>query len=89
MKIEQMQFSKKNQWELIRSEEPVSNANLILVFGERMLLEKPEWFNSLREKYPKASIVTTSTSGEIVQTQVYNDTISATVIEFEKVGLFL
>jgi len=88
MKIEQIQFSKKNQWEIIRSEEPVSNANLILVFGERMLLEKSEWFNSLREKYPKASIVATSTSGEIVQTQVYDDTISATVIEFEKAGLF-
>jgi len=88
MKLEQVQFSKAKQWEIVRTDGTISNPNLILVFGERMLLEQVEWFDSLKKKYPNACIVSTTTSGEILQTEVYDDTISATVIQFEKASIY-
>ncbi|MBL7973355.1 MAG: FIST C-terminal domain-containing protein, partial [Candidatus Kapabacteria bacterium] len=65
----------------------VSAPQLILVFGNRMELEKPETFNQLRTFYPTGSIVIASTSGEILDNQVYDNSIVVTAIEFEKTNV--
>ncbi len=63
------------------------NPQVVLVFGERKKLKNPLYFDKLREKFPKANIVTGSTSGEILGKNVYDKTIVATAIQFEKTAL--
>lgn len=59
-------------------------AQLVLVFGDRPLLEADGALASLRELYPSARVVACSTSGEIIDTEVSVDHLAATAICFEK-----
>jgi hypothetical protein len=61
-----------------------SAAQLVLAFGERSLLDDPGRYNQLREQYPTAAIVVNSTSGEIYDDKVSDNSIVLTAIEFEK-----
>ncbi|GAB2543815.1 FIST signal transduction protein [Spirosoma aerophilum] len=61
-----------------------SAAQLVLAFGERSLLDDPDRYLQLREQYPTAAIVVNSTSGEIFEDKVSDDSIVVTAIEFEK-----
>jgi len=60
------------------------NCQLVFVFGAPQLIIAPEIYNYLKINYPAASIVFGSTSGEIIGSDVYDDSIVATAIEFEK-----
>lgn len=85
MKISQTKFVDSKWIELSRQETFLNeNANLILAFGERKLLESYNLYNSLKEKYPKAEIIINSTSGEIYEDCVHDDSIIVTAIQFEK-----
>ena len=59
-------------------------ADLVLVFGKRQLLENKDRFYEIRSFYPVADIVMCSTSGEILDIEVFDDTIVTTAIQFEK-----
>jgi hypothetical protein len=85
MKLNQSVF-KDQAWTFI-SETPgflADNAQLVLAFGERFLLEKLDLYDQLRALYPIADIVINSTSGEIYQDKVHDDSVIVTAIEFEK-----
>jgi hypothetical protein len=64
--------------------EPFEDANLVLVFGDRFLLDKPGIYDNFKKAYPQAPVVFCSTSGEIQGTEVYDDTIAVTAIAFKK-----
>ncbi|GAA4405066.1 FIST N-terminal domain-containing protein [Nibrella viscosa] len=59
----------------------------MLAFGERKLLETENVYDYLRELYPAADIIINSTSGEIYQNQINDDSIVVTAIEFEKTNI--
>ena len=82
MKIQQLQFTKHSGWEpnLNTSLKP----ELVLAFGSRTLLEDPSHFSYLKSLYSSANIISCSTSGEIYNTSVLDDSISVVAIEFEK-----
>ena len=61
-----------------------TNAGLVLCFGAKSLLSGDSVFAMLKEKFPKAEIAICSTSGEIFHTEVMDDTLSITAIEFEQ-----
>lgn len=61
-----------------------SRAQLVFAFGERRLLETLPVYDHLRERFPVADIVINSTSGEIYNDRVWDDSIAVTAIEFEK-----
>lgn len=56
--------------------------NLVLCFGSRPLLARTEIDALIRQKFPDAEIVSCSTSGEIFHTEIMEETISITAIEF-------
>ncbi len=88
MKIIQQKWSANNGWETLRTDAVApADCNLVIVFGERDLLAKPDFFSHLRTKYPVAQIIMNSTSGEIIDTQVNDETISLTAIQFEKTNM--
>jgi hypothetical protein len=62
---------------------PAVDPQLVFVFGAPDRLRDPARFGELRARYPRSSMVGCSTAGEIVGTQVFDDSIVATAIEFE------
>ena len=61
--------------------------SLVLGFGEKNLLINDNLYSQLKDRYPNAQIVICSTSGEIYDEQVYDNTVVVTAIEFEKTPL--
>ena len=90
MKLEQKKWSSFRGWEPLRCDEGMTSAdaNLVMVFGSRDLLDNPSLYNQIAKSYPTANIVMNSTSGEIIDTQVNDETLSLTAIYFEKTTIF-
>jgi hypothetical protein len=85
MKINQQTFSEKKGWETVRNDNfDPGSCNFALAFGSREIISKSEAFNYIKKCYPNAHILLNSTSGEITDTYVTDDTISLTGILFEK-----
>ncbi len=61
----------------------LSDAQLLLVFGERRLLRETGLLQELTTAYPAAELVGCSTSGEICATDVTDCTIVATAVRFD------
>ena len=57
---------------------------LVLVFGNRYMLESEHIFDEVKDLFPYANIVFGTTSGEIIDDKVLDGTIVLTAIEFEK-----
>nr|WP_299074162.1 FIST N-terminal domain-containing protein [uncultured Allomuricauda sp.] len=82
MKINQAKRLKGGKWEFNQNvplKEP-----LVLVFADRYQLESKDIFNEVKELYPDGHLVFGSTSGEIMETNVYDESIVLTAIEFEQ-----
>jgi hypothetical protein len=82
MTVEQHLWTKQQGWQSIRNAGGCRHPHLVLGFGGREVLANPEHYTTLRERYPDAEILLCSTSGEILETSVYDDTLSVTAIEF-------
>lgn len=57
---------------------------LVLVFGNRYMLESKDIFTEVRDLFPDGHIVFGTTSGEIIDDTVLNESVVLTAIEFEK-----
>lgn len=70
----------------ISGTKPVNDdqAQLIICFGSKSLLMDPRQIGQLDAKFPNASKVYCTTSGEIYNDNVCDDSIVATAIQFEK-----
>lgn len=82
MKLEQNKWSESALWDNVP--EMSFAADLVLVFGKRQLLENSDRFDEIRSFYPAADIIVCSTAGEILDIEVFDDTIVTTAIHFEK-----
>ncbi|MBU2996692.1 FIST C-terminal domain-containing protein [Cellulophaga baltica] len=83
MKTVQVHKLKGNKWNFISEKQELKDP-LVLVFGNRFLLESPTIYNDVKELFPSGNIVFGSTSGEIINENVHDDSIVITAIEFEK-----
>jgi len=73
-----------NAWKEYPSDLNAEKSQLVLVFGAFACIVKPDVYQHLKSTYPNADIVFASTSGEIINDSVYDDSAVATAIEFEK-----
>ncbi|MBC7864784.1 MAG: FIST C-terminal domain-containing protein [Bacteroidia bacterium] len=88
MKIIQKKFSYENGWEILRDDNfDVSLCNFVLVFGSRQLLDTDLIFETVSKEYTNAVILLNSTAGEIIDTQVNDNSVSLTAMYFEKTEL--
>ncbi|MDQ5929463.1 MAG: hypothetical protein QG594_1242 [Bacteroidota bacterium] len=83
MKIIQASKEINQEWHYFQEKKTLNNP-LVLVFGNRYLLEKTEQIEMIRAEFPYKHLVFGSTSGEIVDCNVTDDSITVTAIEFEK-----
>lgn len=83
MKIVQAKKTKETDW-VFKSEKIALQNPLVLVFGDRFLLEEDSCYNDVRALFPNGHIVMGSTSGEILNDRISEKSIVLTAIDFEK-----
>jgi hypothetical protein len=88
MDILQKKFSGLKGWETLKKShlEP-SQFELVLVFGSTEMLSRKTIYEQIKNEFCSAQILASSTSGEILGTEVNDETISLTAIRFEKTKL--
>jgi hypothetical protein len=82
MKITQKQYT-SGSWNDINVNADSNKVQLVLVFGAKELVKQPERYDEIRGMFPNSSIIMCSTSGEILGSQVYDDTLTLTAVEFD------
>ena len=84
MKTEQRQWTAEGGWQELKTAGIGNSADLVFVFGSRKILEDASKFDEVKRFYPSAHIVLGSTSGEILEDLVYDDSLAVTAVDFEK-----
>lgn len=84
MRIEQLYWNVMDGWHSVRKNGGLQEPQLALYFGATQALALDDHFNYLKTRYPSAQLVGCTTAGEIIEEEVYDDTIVATAVEFEK-----
>ena len=59
-----------------------SSAQLVLAFGSKQLFSQAKMYEDIRTKFPNAEIALCSTSGEIYEDKVFDDSVSLIAVEF-------
>jgi len=83
MHVDQRKWSASSGWQDMAPGGAGHQAQLVLLFGATTRLENPDALRELRTSYPDALIVGCSTAGEICGTEVNDDTLVATAVNFE------
>jgi len=87
MKLEQIKWNTPDDFQIYKSNDGFKAANLVLIFGSRKLISNDNFIDSIRQRYPLAYLIGCSTSGEIYDTQVVDDTLISTAISFESTAI--
>ena len=87
MKIEQKKWTSENGWKTLSSGSFTEPPEFVLLFGGNAPLKDKARFDEVRSWYPKSHIISASTAGEIIETEVSDDTLVLTAIKFEKTTL--
>lgn len=83
MKTVQLKREANNDFEYL-SEKQNLKEPLVLVFGNRILLQSKTIYEEIKALFPDGHIVFGSTSGDIISNTVTDNTLTITAIEFEK-----
>jgi len=84
MKIEQTKWNAAAGWTPAPTGRLAESAQLVLVFGATAILRTPALVAPITQFYPKAHILGCSTAGEICGTEVLDETLVVTAVQFEK-----
>lgn len=84
MKVEQMKWTSRSNWQTMSGALSGKKAQLVLGFGDRFLLSNSERFNELKQFYPDAHIILASSSGNIQNINLDEESIVTTALAFEK-----
>ena len=83
MTTEQRKWTKEKGWEIVSNNNLKENAQVVFLFGDSLLLKDPQNFNQVKEFYPNAHILSGSTAGEIIGTQVLDNSLVVTAVYFQ------
>lgn len=84
MKFQQFEKKKNDPWTPLKNDNLTLKNPLVLVFGNRHILEKTDVYTDVKALFPDGEIIFGSTAGEIIGAQVLDDSLTLTAIEFEK-----
>src|SRR5258706_13431730 len=84
MKIEQVRWTQSGAWEPNAPHALGGSAQLIFAFGGAPIIERKDLLSELKRIYPAANLIGCSTAGHIFDTQVSDDPLVVTAVEFEK-----
>jgi len=87
MTTEQKKWTKDSGWITISDNNLKDSAQLVFLFGDTSLLKDPKNLETVKSFYPNAHIVSGSTAGEIIGTQVLDNSLVVTAVHFQDTGL--
>jgi len=87
MTTEQRKWTKEKGWEIISNNNLKDKAQIVFFFGDSALLKDPQNFQRIKSFYPNAHILSGSTAGEIIGTQVSDNSLVVTAVYFENTAL--
>lgn len=80
-------YTTEGGWSVSSFPEGDSSQTLVLVFGATAYLDDTRPIQALLDAYPQAHVVGCSTSGEIHQDTIHDDSLTVAVVRFEKATL--
>lgn len=83
MKLETFYFTQSQGWSVPAFPQLDSPQTLVIVFGSPMFGTQENPFEALQRAYPNAYFLGCSTSGEIFQTEIRDQSLSVAVMQFE------
>ncbi len=83
MRIEQNKWTSENGWAKTNHNGLGESAQLVLLFGSRALLSDRSLSDEVKTFYPQAALVGCSTSGEILDVEVSDESLVLTAIALE------
>ena len=89
MKVAQYRWTKDEGWNPGLDTGDIDSPDVAFVFGARPLLQDGEQLNALRGRFQDAIVLGGSTSGEIIDEEVLDDSLVVSAIKFEKTELKL
>lgn len=87
MKIEQRKWTKEAFWQKVSDSNLKDLAQLVFLFGDTTLLKDASIFEEIKSFYPNANIISGSTAGEIIGTQVLDGSLVVTGVYFNNTTL--
>lgn len=84
MHVEQSLCDVSGTWQQANNSGSKSNPQLVLYFGARGAIEAGDYFQHLKTQFPTAHLVGCSTAGEVLDVEVYDGSVVASAITFEK-----
>jgi hypothetical protein len=87
MNIEQARWTKANGWETGSPGILSDSAQLVLLFGSTSVLKEQSCLEEIKNIFTKAHLMGCSTAGEIFGTQVSDDSLTATAVNFEHTNI--
>ena len=87
MKTEQKKWTKDTGWVSLSDNHLKNTAQLVFLFGETSLLKDSGNFQQVADFYPRAHILAASTAGEIIDTEVLDDSLVVTAVCFDDTKL--
>lgn len=85
MKIEQRRWQ-NNAW-VPEAPGKLPTAQVVFLFGSPAILKQWQLLQQIQRAYPRAHLIGCSTAGEIAQTQVFDDSLVTTAVQFERTVL--
>tara|TARA_B100001094_G_C18177892_1_gene799019 strand:+ start:1812 stop:2948 length:1137 start_codon:yes stop_codon:yes gene_type:complete len=87
VKVNQFKWTQSKGWnpELTKG----SDVSVLLVFGSRPQLQQSNILESLKSNFPQSIIIGGSTSGEILDNEVFDNSVVVTALTFEKTKIKL
>lgn len=87
MNVEQYHWNKVDGWIKINGDLANKKADLVFLFGSRNLLNQSNLIEEIKNKYLGSIIIGCSTAGEILDDKVFDNTIVATIVAFDKTAV--
>lgn len=87
MELHTLGYDRKKGWTIKNRPRIDSCRTLVVVFGSSRLLDSPEPINELLGEYRESVVVGCSTAGEILGTQIHDESVSAAIIRFDHTDL--
>ncbi|WP_373001450.1 FIST signal transduction protein [Sulfurimonas sp.] len=75
---------KNGYWDDVLDASMDSENTIIIMFGSINVLKVKKGIDDIVETFPKATVVGSSTSGEIYGSEIYNDSLSVSIMHFNK-----
>ncbi|MDH5740350.1 MAG: FIST C-terminal domain-containing protein [Nitrospira sp.] len=82
MELHTLGYDRKKLWSVKNRPRIDSRRTLVLLFGSSSFLDSADPLGELIDDYPEAIVIGCSTAGEILGTQISDETVSAAILRF-------